>query len=735
MPTPRYSVLTASSDHHVGQVIALADRYTHFLGRFPRAAFEREAQKQRILAAVDDNDVVLGYILYRTTRDRAVVQHLCVDAAARQRGIARALSNELKSRTSHLPGIICHCAKQFADSIDTWKKLGFVPMGEKPGRGKNRRPLIRLLYDHGHEHLFSETLRIRANNTLVAVMDVNIAIAMQDDVSRDTEITALQADWLQEEVSLWVADEALCEVERQDDQAERQRRMAFLRGFPAPSRDTDREAAVVEQLRQFIHVRDRSQDHSDIRQLAQAIVGDADAFITRDERLLKAQDVIHESFGMRVVRPIDIILLIDELARVSAYAPARLHETSLEVRRPRSDELQSLIDRFHNHGSTQRKHAFAKLVRQAMADPSQNLSVIHATGRGAIGLVICTAEVPHLRRITAFRLLRGPLAETLSRHLLLNTVRTSLTTGASVVVLADPAPTFPVDSSAVACGFESDGDHTWRKRSYLGVRERSSVSADMARFDGSEGRNNAGLSLLDGGDGADAFAPQKDVEVERRLWPVVLKHSDIRSFVVPIQPRFACHLFDARLSAKTLFGGDPALLLNCENVYYRSGRVPVVSSPSRIVWYVSKDETNTVQAARAWSPVIATHVGSAKDLFNRFSHLGVYQWKDVLAVAKGDAHAAIMAIHFGPTHIFGNPIAASRLRPMIARHRGTASPPPLSMPVKIPQSCFEEIYQIAESIPDSATPDGLDPSAIQPGDPGGTQDGRATTHPTTGWPG
>jgi hypothetical protein len=57
------------------------------------------------------------------------------------------------------------------------------------------------------------------------------------------------------------------------------------------------------------------------------------------------------------------------------------------------------------------------------------------------------------------------------------------------------------------------------------------------------------------------------------------------------------------------------------------------------------------------------------------------------------------------------------------------------MPVEIPQSCFEEIYEIAESTLNQTTPDGLDPSAIQPGDPGGTQDGRAATHPPTDRPG
>ena len=108
-------------------------------------------------------------------------------------------------------------------------------------------------------------------------------------------------------------------------------------------------------------------------------------------------------------------------------------------------------------------------------------------------------------------------------------------------------------------------------------------------------------------------------------------------FIVPIRPQFAEHLFDERLAAGGVLGADVDLALNPESVYYRAARPFVLSSPARVLWYVSKhDNYQGTMAIRACSRVVEVARGTPKQLFSRFRRLGVYEWRHVLATADGE---------------------------------------------------------------------------------------------------
>jgi hypothetical protein len=77
------------------------------------------------------------------------------------------------------------------------------------------------------------------------------------------------------------------------------------------------------------------------------------------------------------------------------------------------------------------------------------------------------------------------------------------------------------------------------------------------------------------------------LDAEKNLWPLKMKDLDSPAFIVPIRPEWAMHLFDADIASQDLFGGEPSLILNSENVYYRSSSPKILSAPGRILWYVS----------------------------------------------------------------------------------------------------------------------------------------------------
>jgi ribosomal protein S18 acetylase RimI-like enzyme len=76
-------------------VIALHRADSRQLGFFPRGAFEDHARMGQILLARNERDEVLGYLLYRVAKQRAMIVHLCTAPGARGKGVARALVQHL----------------------------------------------------------------------------------------------------------------------------------------------------------------------------------------------------------------------------------------------------------------------------------------------------------------------------------------------------------------------------------------------------------------------------------------------------------------------------------------------------------------------------------------------------------------------------------------------------------------------------------------------------------------
>ncbi|MFO0835809.1 MAG: GNAT family N-acetyltransferase [Phycisphaerales bacterium] len=677
----------------IERVIEIADRNAKFLGHFPASCFRREAERGHVLAFVGSDGVVQGFTLYRTTRDRAVVQQLCVDEQFRGRGVARALADELKARTKHLPYIMCHCAHEY-EALAAWQKLGFVPRGEKDGRGRSARSLVRLVFDHGHRNLFSESLDRLATTKLVAALDTNVFLAWQDADGRDPEIEALQADWLADEVGYWLTDETSAELMRQKQTEERRRRLAEARGFDCLPREHSVEEVALRQLETIFGASPREQDKSDHRQLSQAVAGGADVFVTRDERLLGKATAIQERLSIEVLRPSELILTFDQVVRAGEYAPERLGGCLLLSQKPRADQLGSVVDRFLNTGVGESKWEWAAVVRSAAIEPEHSrVMLVSDSGGAQRGLLVLRRESADVASVQAVRVFRDRLSETLMRHVLQSAVRQSIDWGCVATVIRDPHPISPFDTAAEACGFvKSSAGYV--KAAMTGCFSANEAAEKLGRMSTSDAGSSEVAERLAGLLPGHGSTLERDFALDGLLWPAILRGGAMPCFVVPIRPRFARHLFDHGLSEGDLFGGDPSLLLNTENVYYRSAKIPVVTAPSRILWYVTKDGSGSVREVRACSTVLAASVAPAKTQFKTYRRLGVYSWDDVLSTSR-TPDADIMAIHFGRTRLFPKAIPSDTLRPMICRHRGSTNAPPLSMPVEVPSAFFEEVCDLA----------------------------------------
>ena len=78
--------------------------------------------------------------------------------------------------------------------------------------------------------------------------------------------------------------------------------------------------------------------------------------------------------------------------------------------------------------------------------------------------------------------------------------------------------------------------------------------------------------------------------------------------------------------------------------------------------------------------------GPAKVLFNEFRRLGVFEWRDILAMADGDPTKEIIAMRFADTELFDQPFPGAQAKPLGILNNFTS-------PVKVPETAFAEIYR------------------------------------------
>ena len=90
-----------------------------------------------------------------------------------------------------------------------WPQLGFRPLGERPGRGRDRLPLVTWWRPIAAQALFGEPEREDAR--LVAAVDTNVLLDILEQRNFPASL-ALTADWVAEAAELAVTAESRSEL-------------------------------------------------------------------------------------------------------------------------------------------------------------------------------------------------------------------------------------------------------------------------------------------------------------------------------------------------------------------------------------------------------------------------------------------------------------------------------------------------------------------------------------------
>jgi GNAT superfamily N-acetyltransferase len=676
-PVPvRLTVATGQDRDAVQAAIRLGNLARSTLGQMPFAGYEDAAGKGTLLLA-HAGDQVLGYALYGLARRRVRLSHLCVDPGWRRHGIARLLIEEISRLHADHLGISARCRHSY-NLGDMWISLGFTQRGERPGRGKDSAPLIDWWRDHGHPNLLSAD----SDGVLVrAAIDTNILRDLTEAGRTNAdESHALLADHLVGLLEIVRTAALDTEIDRMDGGLRSQctRRAQLL---PSVRSDPATRAEIVEELRQHTRPLDPAdprdaQDLLDLRHVADAIAADLNVLITNDQRLTSTYGTVAVQHGLRIMRPADVVIHIDELARAESYRPASLLDTGYLTRLIGSGEADA-VQALRNQQTGERPRDLNKTMVDLALAGAQRVGVHQPSGE--MVAAFATTGTPSALRVPLLRVTNQPLGDTLARQLLFRLRQAARDAGQPVIQLADQHLSPRARLAALNDGFhEADGILYGYVIAAVGpAYEVELAAASAARV--------AGLPEpvpLRSGMPAVAAA-----ELERIWWPAKILDSQLPSYLVPIQQGFSADLLGVPAG---ILPRHDALGISREHVYYRRPGGAKPQAPARLLWYMSEGGSTVTHPAAviACSQLDAVVTAPPDELHDRFQHLGVWS-KATVDQAARDGYA--QALRFTNTEIFPNPVRRGRFR-QLARENGCSGNPPQS-PVRISPALFAALYQ------------------------------------------
>jgi GNAT superfamily N-acetyltransferase/predicted nucleic acid-binding protein len=646
-------VAVALGSPELDQVLALHKTAKQYLGFLPHEGFEDRAAAGTLLGA-SAQDRLCGYVLYDLPANRVTIRHLCVDYGRQGAGVARLLLNAVSERHRDRLGIQLECRRDYPANA-FWPKVGFRPVGERPGRNLRGLPLTKWLRSH-HQPDQPDLFTVLAEERALAALDQMILEDLVCSKPEGKPTRNLLEDWVLDLVELGATDQLFKESNDTEEPSLRKRLIARAKELrylhsADPNRDTlERMASLVPGA--------GSGDHC---HLARAIDTGADYLLTRDERLLRARTGVEAEFGIQIIRPDQMIAELDRARRRGLYEPAALQGTELLESRMAATADREFADALLNSGAHERAPEFKARLRAGLSDPDRSEVVQIADHAGKIlGGFIRHREEGALR-VTLLRVSgRGSLARAIARQLAFAQRTEAAKQGVGHVAVEDSHLSSPLPAALEAEAYVKNGVR-WQVRVERGINSMAAADRDSAAV------------------------------VERSHWPKKVRGAGLPTYLVAIQPVFAERLFDARLAEQSLLRRELGLGLSREHVYYRAPNPGgFISAPARILWYVSGGRPGHPDGElRAISHLAEVVIDSPKVLCRRFERLGAWNFEQVRETA--DRKGKVMALRVVDTELFDNPLDLDALRGA-CEEIGTTFRHPFS-PIEVDESVFELLYR------------------------------------------
>ncbi|MCC6369516.1 MAG: GNAT family N-acetyltransferase, partial [Bacteroidia bacterium] len=576
------------TDSLLNEVIALGKKNSKTLGMFPEGAFIDHAKKRNIIVAQSENQLV-GYLLYRITQSKGIISitHLCIVENYRNQGIAKKLVNFLKEKYQNLfRGIALSCRKDYTEASTFYEKSGFKAVKESRSRSKEENYLVKWFYNFGNADLFTE-MKLYSNK-LNVLLDANIIIKLRDEINQqNAEAHALNADWLSEEVEFFFASEIYNEINRDRDRNRAQLTRDFLKNFQETKFNPEKRDAIFTKLTNYLPGKSQN-DISDKRQLAECIASGLSYFITTDDEILSVGENIFKEFSLRIFRPTELILHIDQLRNKTDYFSSRVAGANYQYRKLGQDDIKTLSEEFTD--STNSKFELISILTLTASDVKNSIVRLVQDGENkTIGFFAAIYKDGYLR-VRALKTQKNRLSDVLFYQLVNDIIQLSVSKNVKIINIEELSLTEVMVETLTSYGFQ-EKDGLWYKLVIAGMFDSLTLLNKNELL-----KNNWNIPLI-----LKKFKTLNKneseiykLELERKLWPIKLTDINIPTYIIPIKPLWASHLFDTVQAGHDLFGANPESSWNRENIYFRNVRPVSEKVPARILWYISSQEKNPI---------------------------------------------------------------------------------------------------------------------------------------------
>lgn len=451
------------------------------LGFFPDGAFDEHAGAGKILVA-SRSERLAGFLTYREARGRAAIVHLCVAPAFRGRGVARTLVERMREHIGpEVAGILVRCRRDFPASA-IWPRLGFVPIHREHGRGKEKTSVDVWWQDFRRPDLFSALLTERFASTVPAVIDTQVFLDLAlSGRPHGQQAKALAADWIAGELSIWLTDEILVEIDRDRNESRRKELRKAVSQYPRLSDKPENFQIALSEVRSVLAASSSERSESDLRHIARAIAANAPLFITRDQAILDAAERLYERFGLSVVHPLHAIARVEELADEARSKPGRLSGTLLRVAKAQVSDIDQLVRAFVNTERGEKKGALLARARHVATHRSQfGCRAVYEVDGSPIAMLGMDSRqaIAHVR---VLRIRNHPLGSTLTRHLLWRAVQDAASAACKAIEFEDEV-TPSTEAALLESGYFRMRDGRWVKLLFAGLQPAEAIHEGLTEL-------------------------------------------------------------------------------------------------------------------------------------------------------------------------------------------------------------------------------------------------------------
>lgn len=700
-PKPNITIQIIYEDSPLLQEVKkLADDNKQTLSFQVYSVYERYAKNPGIIVALLNRELV-GYLIWSiNSKERyANVWQLCIKPEHRGKKITKLLNNKLIELTQNrVRRIRLECKEKYGID-EMWRKLGYVPVYEKPAKtpGDTLKVWFIEYFHPAYQSIFSPEA-ISDSLKLKSAIDAKTLYNLIKE-SHSSKTQSLSINWLKRDLGVCITDEIFNEidVDREYSSSDKKVLREIVNSqFFKQDFDLNLFQKKLSDIHAFLVESSITLDETLVRHLARCAASDIPYFITSQEALLKQSEFCYINFGVRVISLEDMVNLREEIVEQLNYQPLRLTNNTIEQRSLARFDLRQLSQEMCRNNLDENHEKLLKKLRLYTSDPQHFKSnVLLYDGQPYVCVVYDVSrlheiEVPILRKIS-----NSTISNTLINYMVNKLLKLTISTKNDFLRITDSFLEEP-EKTALRSQYFVKSPHGFE---WLKCCPLNSLSADntiklLKKVDRENhdysSIGNLLISLLS----SEEFFkdPFRAMDIERLLWPLKIEDANIPSYIVPIKPEAAKELFEENLARETLFGvNKSSLFFSLESAYYKSPspNAGLKKAPARILWYVSKSRDggySNLSTIRACSQVDDVIFDSPEELHKRFQHLGFYNLNQIQKCA--DKKGKVMAIKFSHTELFDKPIDLKIIQQCLE------SSAPLQSIRKISQPEFITLYRL-----------------------------------------